>query len=831
MKKIKFSEHVLPHLVAVVVFLIITLVFFSPIFFDNKSLDQKDIQQHLGSSKVLRDYRDATGEEGLWASSMFSGMPAYLVNLQWSDGVVAGMKRVLSLYLPHPVNNIFIAFLCYYILLLAFRVRPYLAIAGAIAFGLSSYMIIGLSVGHNARIGAIAFMPLVMAGIHLVFSRKRILGFGVTAAGLAMHLRENHLQITYYLMLIVAVYGLVQLVTAFREKQLREFFTSLMVLVPAAMIAAATFFGQFWAITEYTRYSIRGPSELTAPGEKGGESGLSKEYAFAYNYGIYEPMTLLIPEFYGGSSMNAFGNDQNSNSYKALVQSRDNQLANQLINATSAYWGPQQGTAGPYYSGAIIVFLFVLGILFAEKKLVWWLVPLSVLSIFLSWGDAFSTFNYFMFDYLPGYNKFRSVNFALVIILFAMPLLGMIGLEKFLSGEITKQARKKLVIAASLTGGLCLLIFLFSGMGSFVKEGESQFPAWFLSALRDDRKSLLRSDTFRSLAFIFSIFILLLLNIPKKLSPILFCGFLALMVTLDLAIVDKRYFTKDHFKRKRDNTFLEATAADLGIRQDTGHYRVYYLNPQDPGQALRDARTSYYHNSLGGYHGAKMRRYQELYDSATIADTEELLNDARTGTLDFKKYGILNMLNTKYVVYGPDIKNVIANSYANGGGWFVKEVMKVNSPAEELKKVSEVNTKEVGVLDVSKFPVQTPGFDSLSRIKVTSVTPPRITYESESSVNGLAVFSEIYYPKGWKATIDGKEVPILRADYVLRALEIPAGRHVIEFKFEPKPYLIGNKVTLASSWILLLIVMACLGWDLKNSDFPANPSNPANPGQ
>ena len=272
MKKIKFSEHVLPHLVAVVAFLIITLVFFSPIFFDNKSLDQQDIQQHLGSSKLLRDYRDATGEEGLWASSMFSGMPAYLVNLKWSDGVMVGMKRVLSLFLPHPVNNIFIAFICYYIMLLAFRVRPYLAIAGAIAFGLSSYMIIGLSVGHNARIGAIAFMPLVMAGIHLVFNGKRILGFGVTAAGLALHLRENHLQITYYLLLIVVVYGLVQLVAAARAKQLREFFKSLVVLVPAVVIAAATFFGQFWAITEYTRYSIRGPSELSTTAEhKAGE--------------------------------------------------------------------------------------------------------------------------------------------------------------------------------------------------------------------------------------------------------------------------------------------------------------------------------------------------------------------------------------------------------------------------------------------------------------------------------------------------------------------------------------------------------------------------------
>jgi hypothetical protein len=829
MKKIKFSEHVLPHLVAVVAFLIITLVFFSPIFFENKSLEQQDIQQHLGSSKLLRDYRNATGEEGLWASSMFSGMPAYLVNLEWSDGVVAGMKRVLSLFLPHPVNNIFIAFVCYYILLLAFRVRPYLALAGAIAFGLSSYMIIGLSVGHNARVGAIAFMPLVMAGIHLVFSRKRILGFAVMAAGLALHLRENHLQITYYLMLIVAVYGLVQLVTAIREKQLREFFKSLVVLVPAVVIAAATFFGQFWAITEYSHYSIRGPSELVNQQATQPSAGLSKSYAFAYVIGIAEPITLMIPDFFGGNGTTFFVQDQNSSTYKALVNASDNQLANRLANYSGAFWGLQSPT--PYYGGAIICFLFVLGILFADRKYVWWLVPLSVLSILLSWGESFSSFNYFMFDHFPGYNMFRSVTFALIIVLFAMPLLGMIGLEKFLSVDITKQARRKLIIAASLTGGLCLLIFLFAGMGSFMKEGESQLPAWFLNALRDDRKGLLRSDAFRSLAFIFSIFILLLLNVPKKLSPHLFFGFLALMVTLDLAIVDKRYFTKDHFKRKRDNTFFEATAADLGIKQDTGYYRVYYLNPQSPGQAWSDARTSYYHNSLGGYHGAKLRRYQELYDSAIIANTEELLNDARTGAVDFKKYGILNMLNTKYIVYGPDIKNVIANLHANGNAWFVKEVMKVSSPAEELKKVSEVNTKEVAVMDTSQFPVSeslrtTIGFDSLSRIKVTTIKPPLITYESESAVNGLAVFSEIFYPKGWKATIDGKEVPILRADYVLRALEVPAGKHHIEFRFEPKPYLIGNKVTLASSWILLLVILGCLGWSIKNSDRLINSTNP-----
>jgi hypothetical protein len=301
MKKITFGD-IAPHLVALGIFLVVTLVFFSPIFFENKSLDQQDISQHISSAKALRDYRNATGQEGLWAPSMFSGMPAYLVNLEWSDGVVVTLKKVLTLFLPHPVCNIFAAFICYYILLLSFRVRPYLAIAGALAFGLSSYMIIGLSAGHNARIGAIAFMPLVMAGIHLAFTGKRMLGMGVTALGLSLQLRENHLQITYYLMMIVGVYGLVQLILALREKQLKEFFATLGMLIPAAVIASATFFGQFWAITEYTHYSIRGPSELVAAGVKAPD-GLTKSHAFAYNYGIWEPLTLLIPQAYGGTSM------------------------------------------------------------------------------------------------------------------------------------------------------------------------------------------------------------------------------------------------------------------------------------------------------------------------------------------------------------------------------------------------------------------------------------------------------------------------------------------------------------------------------------------------
>lgn len=812
MRPINFSQHVLPHLVAVGVFLIVTILFFRPVFFENKSIQQGDIQQWSGSSKELRDYRDKTGEEGLWAGTMFSGMPAYLVNIEWSDGVVVGMKNVLSFFLPHPVRHIFLAFICYYILLLSFRVRPWLAIAGALAFGLSTYVIIGLSAGHNARIGAIAYMPLVFAGIHLVFSGKRILGFGVTAAGMALHLRENHLQITYYLLLIVAGYGLMQLILAIRAKQIKEFFKSIMILVPAVVLAAGTFFGQFWAISEYTRYSIRGPSEIATSSTDA--SGLSKDYAFAYKYGIWEPMTLFLPNFYGGSSREFFVQDQNSESYKALVQSGDNETANQLANYTSAYWGPQGFTIGPYYAGVLVCFLFVLGIVFADKKYVWWLVSLSALSIMLSWGDSFATFNYFMFDYFPGYNKFRSVNFALIIILFSMPLLGLIGLEKLLTEGWNKQNQKKLLWPVSITIGLCLLLILAGGMADFMKAGEEQLPAWFKLALKKDRLALLRSDAWRSIGlltvFAFGIFALL----KNFLKPAIVYPVLIVLIWADLALVNSRYFSKDNYVRKRDNILLTPTAADEAILQDKGYYRVYNLQ-----NTMAEARTSYFHHSLGGYHGAKIRRYQDLYDSVITKVTQNLIQDFQTGKPQFEKYGVLNMLNTKYIIYGTDRENVIPNPAANGPAWFVKEVMNAKSPAEELWLTGLVNTKEVAVLNANhKINYGQSTIDTVASITLVQHTPPYLKYESQSALNSIAVFSEIFYPKGWHAFIDGNEVPILRANYVLRALEVPAGKHTIEFKFEPKPYTVGNKITMASGWLLLIVVLGSMGWCWKKQE-------------
>jgi hypothetical protein len=804
MKNLKFTEDILPHIVAIAVFVIVTVVFFKPAFFDNKTLEQSDIQQFLGSAKSIADYRAKHGEEPLWTNSMFSGMPAYLISVEWGNQVIGFMKKIAAVFLPHPYANIYLAFFCYYIMLLVFRVRPYLAIAGALAFGLSSYMMIGVMVGHNGRVGAIAFLPLVMAGIHLAFSSRRILGFGLTTAAFALHLRENHIQMTYYFFMIVAIYGIIRLIEAFREKQVPEFFKTVAILIPAGLIAFGTFFGQFWALNEYQKYSIRGKSELnSAVFNK--TTGLTKEYAFDYSNGILEPMVLLVPNFYGGSSSNYLVSDRKSETFKALqnlANQGNEQAVNQLYQYTRAYWGPQFNTA-PYYAGAIIIFLFAVGVAFAERKYVLWLTIVSVFGVVLSWGSSFPSFNYFMFDYFPFYNKFRSVTFTIFLPLFAMPLLGLMGVEKMWSGNFDKTAKRKLIIAFAATGGLCLVLWLFAGVFSFMRDGEEQLPEWFLSALIDDRKSLFRSDAFRSFAFITGVFILLYFNVYKKISTVGFYAFLILMVTIDLSVVSNRYFSAELYKRKRESTFLAQTEADQEILKDKGYYRVY--NPD-----FQEARTSYYHQSVGGYHGAKLKRYQDFYDSCLSVQTRKFFTEANQGRIDLASYGAINMLNIKYIVVGPERTSMLANRNAYGPAWFVSKIQKVNSPTEELASTCAV-TKFTAIVDASNFPDAPSTSDSTGTVTLTTNDLKTLKYESNSSSEGLVVFSEIYYP-GWVATIDGQETEIMRANYLLRALKVPAGKHAIEFTFKPKAYEVGNKVTTASSWLVLLILAGSLGF-------------------
>lgn len=819
MKKINFKEHILPHIIAVLVFLIVVILYFSPVIFENKVLNQPDIIQWQGGAQELIDHRESTGEEGLWTNSMFGGMPGYLVNVKWDNYPIEILQQIMALGLPHPIWYVFLAFVSYYILLLTFGVRPYLAIGGAIAFGFSSFNIIGLSAGHSARIGAIAFMPLVLAGIHLTYSRWKLMGFALTATALALHLRINHLQITYYLLLIVIIYSIYRLIIAVKQKELFSLVKTNLLLFGAAIIALGTFMGQFWSVYQYSKYSTRGASELTSS-DASSNDGLAKDYAFSYSNGILEPMTLFIPYFYGGSSAEELGS--NSNLAEAL---RNNglppvQVAQQLKQVPT-YWGNQPLSA-PYYTGAIIVFLFILGILKIDIRHSWWLLLATALAIMLSWGDNFETFNYLMFDYFPGYNKFRSVTFALVMAIFSMPLLGFMALEVLIKEGLTPQNKKHLLLATAIAGGIALIAIIFAFGSSFrgaIDERLGNLPPWFLDALRDDRRSLLQKDAFRSLFLVLACASIVYFYLHKKLSEALAFGLLIVLNIGDHYLVNKRYVNEKNFERNPSRDFFAENEADRFIKEDKDlHYRVYNL--QNP---FNEARTSYHHSSIGGYHGAKLRRYQELIEHCISPETNTMIAGLQSGNPDFNDYDVLNMLNAKYLTYGEAKNTVLKNEAALGNAWLVQEVNSVNSPDEELQQVCNIDSEQTAVVDASKFKVSNKKYGASGSIILEEYKPNYLKYNYESTDESFVVFSEIYYPEGWKVTVDGKESSHIRANYILRAMEVPAGKHVIEFRFEPQVYTLGNSISFISSVLLILILIFSLGWTIKKTRGPEVP--------
>jgi hypothetical protein len=466
----------------------------------------------------------------------------------------------------------------------------------------------------------------------------------------------------------------------------------------------------------------------------------------------------------------------------------------------------------PYYAGAIICFLFALGLVVADKKLVVWLSGVALLGIVLSWGSNFESFNYFLFDYLPGYNKFRSVTFAMLFPIFSFCLLGSLALEHIVEGNF-QSLKKKLIWPAGIVLGICLLFALTGGMGSFLRDGEAQLPTWLMRAMQADRKDLLQSDAWRAFWFILVTGGVLAALLKKWISPVIAYVAIPLLMVIDLTGVNKRYFTAENFQRKRDNTFFAPTAADEAILKDKSYYRVYNL--QD---AMSEARTSYFHHSVGGYHGAKIRRYQDFVDSCLYKQTSDLITNFQSGNTSFQNYGAINMLNAKYLVYGPGAENILVNNAAYGPAWFVKEIKKVKSADEELSALNATDVGTTAIIDETKFAINNFGYDSMATVKLQDYSPKKLVYEVETAQNGLVVFSEIYYPEGWKAFIDGKEVNILRANYILRALDVPAGKHKIEFRFEPASYHIGNSVTAASSWIVLLFLISCIVLEIRKKN-------------
>ncbi|REG88031.1 YfhO family protein [Winogradskyella sediminis] len=801
-------KRLLPHVLILIGFVVVSLVYFSPVL-EGKKINQSDIMHYIGMAQQQKEFAEATGEETYWTNSAFGGMPTYQLGAKYPHNYIKKLDLTLR-FLPRPADYLFLYFIGFYILLLSLKVDFKLAALGAIAFGFSTYLIIILGVGHNSKAHAIAYMPLVLAGIILTFRKKYILGFIVTAIALGLELVANHFQMTYYLLLLVLVLGLAYLIDAYRKKILPHFFKSVGLLSIAALLAVGLNATGIMATQEYVKESARGQSDLTiiADGSpKEVTTGLDKDYITEYSYGILETFNLYIPKFMGGGNYEDVGKD--SETYEAYIK-----LGASPIEALDAarnapmYWGDQPIVEAPAYIGAVVIFLFVLGLFLVKGRLKWWLVGGTVLSLLLSYGKNLGFLTDFFIDYIPFYNKFRAVSSIQVILELCIPVLGMFALSRLFNDfEKEEDKLKALLFSAGITAGLAVIFLLFkSALFDFegIRDDQyiSAYGQAFMDAVIEDRKSLMTSDTIRTLILVLLSAGTIYLFLKKKLSENLVVVVFAVLILFDLVTVDKQYVNNDNFISavKVDKPY-QPNQADKEILKDKGHFRVMDMSSE--GQR-KPAKAAYYHNSLLGYSAAKLGRTEEL--------------------LEFHVYknnmNVLNMLNTKYII-AEDQGQIFpyTNTDANGNAWFVSKLKVVADANQEILALDSLDTKTTAVLNQTvqtEYKLKTTyQVDSTASIQLKEFKPNYLKYESNNGNTGLAVFSEIYYAHGWKAYIDGKLVPHFRVNYVLRALELPKGTHTVEFKFEPQVVETGSKVALASSVILGLLLLAGLFLEVK----------------
>jgi hypothetical protein len=806
--QLDFKHKVLPHLLGLISFYLIVVVYFSPIVFDGKMMFQHDILQWEGSAKEVLDYRQETGEEALWTNRMFGGMPAYLISLEFPGDITNAVVKVLTLGLPHPINSLFFGMLGMYILLLSFRIRPAISIAGAWAFAFNTFHIISLDAGHNAKIWAICLIPMILAGIHLAFTQKAILGTALFALALMLQLKFNHLQITYYTLLMVVIYGIGQLVHFAKTNQLPALGKSVGILVLGAVMAILANSGRLATVMEYGQHSIRGEATLVQENQEG--AGLDKEYAFNWSQGIVETMTFLVPNFKGGASRENLGEGSRSEEVLRQQGAQPSQIREFVRNAPT-YWGEQPGTGGPIYGGAIMVFLFVLGLIYAPGRYKYIFLSITILSLMLAWGKNLAWFNYFIFDHLPGYNKFRAVTMALSMALFAIPVLGCLGLEALILNRKHASAVKSLTIAFAVAGGLSLIFAIIPGIFSFRSPSDQYLPDFLVDAIRTDRKSMMSADAWRSFIFITLTAGLIFAAIKEKLQASYAAIGIAVLVLADVWLVNKRYLDNDSFVFDPSADYFQATPADQKMLADDDYFRV--LNLDNP---FNEARTSYRFHSVGGYHGAKMRRYQDLIEQVLSPEMSRFIERAQEGTFNFRDLNALNMLNTKYFYIGASENQVFRNNQAKGAAWFPADILEVSSNEEEIGILAERDLSRSATLNTQQF--QRPGTGS-GEVQLTAYQPSRLDYRVEAAEGGLAVFSEIYYPEGWKAFINGEEVEILRVNYLLRGLDIPQGSAEVSFVFEPNSFYNTKTIMVIFQYLIIVMLLAGLFFTFKNSKY------------
>jgi hypothetical protein len=799
----KQLQKLYPHALVILGFVLISLIYFYPVL-QGKKIFQSDIVQYTGMAKEQNDFRKAEKIEPYWTNSAFGGMPTYQLGAKYPHDYIGMIDDALR-FLPRPADYLFLYFLGFYGLLLVLKIDPLKAFFGALAFGFSTYLIIILGVGHNAKAHAIAYMPLVIAGFILVFQKKYIWGGLLTMFAVALEINANHFQMTYYLLIFLLVLSGYFIYQAVKEKEYKALLTSFGVLAIAGIFALGANATNLLATAEYAKFSTRGKSELTinADGTKSvGNSAMSREYITEYSYGIAESFNLIAPRLFGGSNSEALGKDSKMYTFM-MEQGVPEAQASDFVSGMPTYWGDQPIVAAPAYIGIVVFFLGILALFTDKRKIKYVFLSGAIVALVLSWGKNFPTLTDFFIDNVPMYNKFRAVSSIQVILELCFPVLAIMGLQSFFNLE--KEARfKALWQSAAVVFGIIVALFLLKGSFSFAGANDGYFresygPA-FVDALKSDRMTLYSADLLRSGFFILLAAGVLWLFVKEKLARNTTIILVGLLMVLDLFFVDKKYVSeKDFVSRSEVEVPFQETPADIKILQDTTHYRVFEVSGN-----LSSARASYFHKSIGGYSAVKPRRMQQLFDYQIAKNNIE----------------ILNMLNVKYIIQTDSTGAAfpVQNPDVNGNAWFVKELKTVNSADSEMKALDKLDTKNVAIVNNKDFEFKNKAFakDSVASITLDAYKPNHLKYISNNSKNGLAVFSEMYYENGWKATIDGNETEIFRVDYVLRSLQIPAGKHVVEFKFEPQVVKTGSTITLFSSLAMLLLLIGGIYFEKKN---------------
>lgn len=836
--------------VAAVLFFVILSYGFLPQLFQGKVLNQGDTTAWRAMSKEASDYNKTHKDEALWTNSMFGGMPTVTINKITTGNHILILDKVLNTGTA-PASHLLISLLGGFLLFLALGINIPLAAAGAVAITFCSYNLQIIQAGHVTKMIALAYAPWVLASLVYTYRKNALLGALFLAITVSLHVAANHPQITYYLGFIILAILIGLFIQSIKKRTVPKFAKTTLLVVVAGLLGLATSAGHLLPTYEYTKQSMRGGTELATEAEDSPRKGLDIDYATQWSYSRKESFNMLIPNFMGGSSTGALS--KSSETYRKLKQMGYN--ADAVISHMPLYWGEQPFTAGPMYMGAIVLFLFLLGLLLIKGPLKWTLAGVSLLALFLSWGYHMEWFSLLFFKYVPLYNKFRTVSMFLVVWQLTMPLLGIYTVWKVLEGEFeTAVLRKKLYIAGGITAGFCLLLALFPSLaGSFSGPTDAQLPQGLIPALVADRKGLLQADALRSAALILSAGLVLHPILRKRLKPVVITIFLGLLLLIDYLPVGKRYLNDSHFVTKNQyKSFFTERPVDNYILEDP---HVYYRVLDLTGSTFSDATAAYFHKSVGGYNAAKLQRYQEVIDKHLLPEIQHFatkLGECQTieeATEIFAYHNnhthtpVLNLLNTRYTILGAESLPV-TNPYALGNAWVIERILPVDTPLEELEALAQADLRTTAVMlhppqewlnaapkSTHSAPADTHGSASpvehltgstptsttthptttntpTSAIQLTTYSPNELEYQATMKTDGVVVFSEIFYPKGWKAYIDGEEVPILRSNFITRTLLVPAGEHHIRFVYKPASYTAGVLVSRISSLGLLMVLLA-----------------------